>query len=90
MANGKLDEEFKLKFNEINSAMSALGGALSTAEQSGDQSAVSQITSDILALEGEAARLQQQQIEMQSQQSQPEVDSRQAARESLAAGDYKV
>ena len=90
MANGKLDEEFKLKFNEINSAMSALGGALSTAEQSGDQGAVSQITSDILALEGEAARLQQQQIEIQSQQVQPEIDSRQAARESLAAGDYKV
>jgi hypothetical protein len=90
MANGKLDEEFKLKFSEINSAMSALGGALSTAEQSGDQNAVSQITSDILALEGEAARLQQQQIEIQSQQVQPEIDSRQAARESLAAGDYKV
>jgi hypothetical protein len=90
MADQKLDQEFKLKIDEISSAMETLGGALSQAESSGDQNAVAQITSDILTLEQEAASIQQQRAEMMSQMQQPQQSSQQAARESLATGTYKV
>jgi hypothetical protein len=90
MADEKLDQEFKLKIDEISSAMETLGGALSQAESSGDQNAVAQITSDILTLEQEAAGIQQQRAEMMLQMQQPQQSSQQAARESLATGAYKV
>lgn len=89
MDNNGLNAELDLKINEYNSALVDLGQALSQAEASGDSSLVSQITNDILAIEQGLNQIQNQRIELSSQQFDPQIDSKQSARESLASGGYK-
>lgn len=89
MANNGLNAELDVKVNEYSSALSDLGQALNKAEASGDSKLVSQITSDILAIEQGLNQIQGQRAELAAQQVDPQVDSRQSARESLAKGEYK-
>lgn len=89
MADNGLNAELDLKVNEYNSALVDLGKELNKAEASGDSKYISQITSDILAIEQGLNQLQEQRSQLTSQEGQLEVDSRQAAKESLATGEYK-
>ena len=89
MANNSLNKELDLKVNEYNSALVNLGNALTQAETSGDSASVSQITADILAIEQGLNQIQEQRGQLTSQESQQQVDSKQAAKESLATGEYK-